>query len=130
MCTKHAQEPAYKAGRPHGRPTVITQLLGAASRSGSRLTGLARSTGRSTEGTTIKNMTVAPVDQTVDWKVKIDLSHCQRLFCFGAYIKGSSLAVFNKDFRSKFSHLYKCISSKFLKSFCAKKVYLLFIFKS
>jgi len=48
---------------------------------------------------------------------------------FGAYIKWSFWAVFNKNFKSLFSHLYNCFCSKFLKNFCVKKIYLLFVFK-
>ena len=48
MCTGRAQRPAYSAGRPRGRPTESTPLLGGG-----------RSTGSSTDG-------FGPVDQVVD----------------------------------------------------------------
>ena len=58
MWTRNVHRPALKAGRPGDRPTESTQVSGAASRPGGRLIDLARSTGRSTGGSTVRKMTV------------------------------------------------------------------------
>ena len=110
-------------GQPK-RPAESTQLSGAGRSIGRPTNGFGWSTGRSTGGTTVINMTVAPVDRVVDRKVNFDLSRLPT----GRFLRGykySSLELVSSWFlRAKFSHLLKCFSNKFSRVFGDKRFYL------
>ena len=115
MCTgrSQAQRQAYSAGRPRDRPTESTPLSGAGRSTGRSTDGLARSTGRSIGGTTVRNMTVAPVDRAVDRNGIFALSCCQRADLERGYIYAFSWVVLHKFLESKFFHLYKYLTASF-----------------
>ena len=65
MCTRYVHRTKQEGRSTWRSTTESTPLSGTAGRPGGQPTGCARSTGRSIGGTTIKNMTIGPVDQRV-----------------------------------------------------------------
>ena len=73
--------PGQPTGRPAESSALCIQLRSTERSTGQRaiaLWFLARSTRRSTGGTTVRNLTVGPVDRAVDRKGNSALSSCQR----------------------------------------------------
>ena len=107
--------PAMKAGRPRGRPTESTPLSGA----GRSTDGLARSTWRSTGGTTVRNMTIAPVGRP-------EGHFCPFLLPTGRNFWWLYICLFLSCFIQVFREQHFLSFSKFLKEFLCQKIWSLF----
>ena len=117
MCTRRAQRPSDLAGRPCGRPAEITPLSSGAGRPGGRPCALARSTGRSIAGTTVRKVTVGRSTGRLTGRAKLPFPAANgQKFCGAIYT--THLSCFHQEFlEQNFSSF-----SKFLKEFLCQKI--------